>query len=729
VGNTLRRRLRRCAVTTMIAIIPTAIVATMATNLLTPTEKPTASYQIVETASIVNSPTTIGFADSDLVALAGPDYSLDDAEKAQVDATLDAMQALGVNTVRMGIPWAYIEPVPTGTPFSPCPCWGPTDYIIQQANARGMSVLGDITATPLLWGQNPETPGGLPYSAAPDPVAYSAFVSAVAQRYAGQVSAYEIWNEPNSTFGWTPQPDASAYTELLKAAYPAIKAADPNALVVAGVLVAGVFTSPLTVNPVDYVSTMYADGAKGYFDALSIHPYQYQVQFSQGAGVPYSPLTQLIAIRQLMIDNGDAALRIWATEYGLPTAGPNGVSEETQAAFIEDFLKNWAEIGYAGPAFIYTTRDQPGAENTDQGSFGVYTSDWQLKLAATVICQMTGGPACTPSTNPDPIGAALNAILQQLANAVSQVFAAAAQQFVQAAVTAVATALIQAITDALGGLFAGLAVTPAQQESIVEGVNEARMSISSLKVEPDASDATSLADVEGSETLGAKAADEGLEKDGAPVSKDETATEDEETQDATDTESDAVTGDTTDTDKSGDTTDTDKAGDTTDTDKSGDKTDTDKSGDKTDTDKAGDKTDTDKAGDKTDTDKAGDKTDTDKAGDKTDTDKAGDKTDTDKSGDKTGDKTDTDKAGDKTDTDKSGDKTGDKTDDKSPKSDPPVKKTDPPRLGNGNPRADGTDGNSNSATNAEPTSFSSPETKKALGSGSGTVWASAAVAG
>ena len=124
MGNTMRRRLRRYAVTTMIAIIPTAIVATMATNLLAPTEKAPTPYQIIETASIVNSPSTIGFADSDLITLAGPDYTLDDAEKAQVDQTLDAMKALGVNTVRMGIPWGYIEPVPNGTPLQPVPVLG-----------------------------------------------------------------------------------------------------------------------------------------------------------------------------------------------------------------------------------------------------------------------------------------------------------------------------------------------------------------------------------------------------------------------------------------------------------------------------------------------------------------------------------------------------------------------------------------------------------------------------
>ena len=46
-----------------------------------------------------------------------------------------------------------------------------------------MGVLGVLAVTPLLYGQNPATPGGLPYSAAPDVAAYTAFVTEAAQRY------------------------------------------------------------------------------------------------------------------------------------------------------------------------------------------------------------------------------------------------------------------------------------------------------------------------------------------------------------------------------------------------------------------------------------------------------------------------------------------------------------------------------------------------------------------
>ena len=36
-----------------------------------------------------------------------------------------------------------------------------------------------------------------------------------------------------------------------------------------------------TMDPVTFVQTMYANGAKGYFDALSYHPYNYSKTFAE----------------------------------------------------------------------------------------------------------------------------------------------------------------------------------------------------------------------------------------------------------------------------------------------------------------------------------------------------------------------------------------------------------------------------------------------------------------
>src|SRR5437870_3180653 len=98
------------------------------------------------------------------------------------------------------------------------------------------------------------------------------FLTALATRYRGRIHAYEIWNEPNLDREWgDSQPNAKAYTAMLKASYQAIKAADPQALVVS----AGM--SPTTTNnaqakpDLDYLRDMYEEGAKSSFDVMGVH--------------------------------------------------------------------------------------------------------------------------------------------------------------------------------------------------------------------------------------------------------------------------------------------------------------------------------------------------------------------------------------------------------------------------------------------------------------------------
>jgi hypothetical protein len=470
--RTTSRRLRRYAKTIVIAVAPVAIMAAYATNLLVPTEplpKPV-SYEVIPTVAIDNSADTIGIADSDIWGVSDPDGTI---SEEQVDKQLDELQALGVDTIRVLIPWSGIQPIAPGTfppPYDNYFDWSRSDYIINEAAARGMAVLGVLNSTPNWGGEidpNLWGPG-----AAPDPEKFAEFAALAADRYAGKVSAYEVWNEPNYFSSWLPTPDPVAYTELLKAAYTSIKAVDPDALVVGGVLGAVTSFGGLTYNTVDFVEQMYANGAKGYFDALSYHPYQYTTKFSEGVFTPEqpwnydSPLNQLIRMRQLMIDNGDEALRIWATEYGLPTAGANGVTEQQQADFIEDFLDAWDDLDYAGPAFIYTTIDR--MDGTEDGSFGVFYSNWAPKLAAQVIKDAI---AANQSPGPDPG--------PDLGEAIGQALAALYQQWFNALAEAYVNALAQALAD----MFAGPATTtlalPADtRAAVAEGTTAAALSVS-----------------------------------------------------------------------------------------------------------------------------------------------------------------------------------------------------------------------------------------------------------
>ncbi|MGV0874388.1 cellulase family glycosylhydrolase [Mycolicibacterium sp. XJ879] len=471
----VKRRLRRWGLAAVIAAAPIAILCAYVTNLLVPTEptgKPrydAAALHIVPTATIKDESTTIGIADSDMY---DPNLTEDEIIKR-----FDDMQALGVDTLRVLVPWAAIQQAEPGSPLEELfpQDWSRIDFILSQAQERDMAVLGVLNSTPYWGGADGSGCLGCP-GVAPDPAKFAAFASEAVTRfdtlYPGVVSAYEVWNEPNYYRSWFPAVDPIAYTEVLKAAYTAIKAADPDATVVAGVLGAVISAGGFTMDPVTFVQTMYANGAKGYFDALSYHPYSYDRPFGEQNPNFISPLRALLEMRQTMLDNGDDLVKIWATEYGLPTSI---VSDQQQAVFIEDFLNTWADglteeqlaqlpaeflplvadwENWIGPAFIYTLRDRLAAPDTEQGSMGLYyfdeaSGDWKMRPAAEVIKSIIEGRA------PDSLAEALAASLQKLVEQVADSVAAAVQNAVPA-VTATVQQIGAQVADALANALAAL---------------------------------------------------------------------------------------------------------------------------------------------------------------------------------------------------------------------------------------------------------------------------------
>lgn len=315
-------------------------------------------------AAIVESPTTIGVAESTLYNLSAQD----------LDKQLQVLKDAGVTDLRIAVPWVYIQPT-SSTEYD----WSKMDAVINAVSDAGFTVTASITGNPA-W-------DGVPLAGAPNPEAYASFASATAERYAGKISAYEVWNEPNGALFYAPV-NPEGYTEVLKAAYTAIKAADPDALVVGGVLGAVRTVPGVTLDPVVFLDRMYQAGASGYFDAISYHPYHYTMPFSQGLGEADSPLEQALALRALMIANGDEDLKLWATEYGVPTTPFFGLSQAQQAAFMADFISAWQNFDGAGPAFLYSGHDLSTGEWDNEANFGLFTSNWTPKQAVAVLSAM-----------------------------------------------------------------------------------------------------------------------------------------------------------------------------------------------------------------------------------------------------------------------------------------------------------------------------------------------------
>jgi YVTN family beta-propeller protein/VCBS repeat-containing protein len=298
-------------------------------------------------------------------------YSQTDTDKA-----MGLLKNAGINTIRILMPWAGVEGA-EGTYD-----WSAVDRMVNSANANGIQVLAVINSTPD-WAAYPDQAQFAGYPTDLD--AFGDFVTAVATRYQGKVADYEIWNEPNANIFWAPTPDAAQYTALLKVAYTNIKAVDPDAVVVAaGAAAAAETPGGPTINPVTFLTEMYAAGAGGYFDAFSYHPYFYSLPFSQGEGHAGVPITQAEQLYAVMVANGDGEKKIWATEYGEPSSV---ASEAGEAAFIGDFLRTWRTLDFAGPAFIHTLADYPSG-SAIESSFGLFHQDWSPKPALATVEQV-----------------------------------------------------------------------------------------------------------------------------------------------------------------------------------------------------------------------------------------------------------------------------------------------------------------------------------------------------
>jgi hypothetical protein len=229
----------------------------------------------------------------------------------------DDVKSMGFGWVQYGVYWSITEP--TRNNFN----WGDVDNIIRYAQAANVNVLIRVSRTPA-WARDPNC-AGVDTCPPSDPADFGRFTYQLAthvrtSQYRPPRVAYEIWNEPNTDIEWGNLcPDPIRYAGLVQAAYPQIKAGDSSATVVAGaVTTVGEREIPgCHLDDIDFLEQMYDAGAAPFFDVLSDHPYG----FASAPEADPAVGTNLVfrraeRHRQLMVDRGDSAKQIWATEMG-----------------------------------------------------------------------------------------------------------------------------------------------------------------------------------------------------------------------------------------------------------------------------------------------------------------------------------------------------------------------------------------------------------------------------
>ena len=298
------------------------------------------------------------------------------------------VSGLGVGWVRVFAAWNIFEPN-RGHPNEP-----EIDTLEAGIAAlpKGTKVEVDVVNTPQ-WETGSSNPAMPPH----DPADFARFAGALAKRLAGRVAAWEIWNEEDASLWWASGPDPAAYTALLKATYPAIKAADPSATVVLG---------GLTGNDYEFLSQLYADGAKGSFDAVAVHtdticdvdsPYEILRNGRTDQRINRWAFLGYRTVHEVMLANGDNS-PIWMTELGWSTdtqvcnsgawAGqkPAGVTPQQQATFLLQAYHCLAQDSYVQVGIWYGLQDiEPFG--SPRGSYGLLEPNLAPKPAYGALAE------------------------------------------------------------------------------------------------------------------------------------------------------------------------------------------------------------------------------------------------------------------------------------------------------------------------------------------------------
>jgi hypothetical protein len=333
------------------------------------------------------------------------DGSFYDVPPGAGEASVAAARARegGAAVVRVLVRWAYVQPL-SASDWD----WSTVDAYIQALDAAGIRPLLVVTTSPG-WAQDPAdrcTTILCPPAASRLP-AFATFVEQLARRYAGADPAgIEIWNEPNLTVDWKTAtgPDPKRYTALLKAGASASRKVDSKLPVILGGLASGL-DGFYKYSSTTFLNVVYANGGKGSFDAIGLHPYPQPDERN-----PFPSTWQLdFALYQARYArdvNNDRGRAIWITETGFSTGMPargdwpavsGTATEGTQGQGILAWYDRAAQFSDVKAFLVWRLRDD--AASPYETGWGVLHGDWSPKPAFCELHErfapaVTGG-ACS----------------------------------------------------------------------------------------------------------------------------------------------------------------------------------------------------------------------------------------------------------------------------------------------------------------------------------------------
>jgi len=305
------------------------------------------------------------------------------------NALMQEVKDIGATVVRIGISWASLEEE-KGTY-----AWEKSDPLVDMLAENNISVLACFCTTPL-WASDLTPPEkaifeerkwenlmGVVAPKKEHVEEFRKYAEECARRYRGKIDLYEFWNEEegmgmpipfekeDGTWDIKLGGDPELYTYWLKEAYTSIKKGNPDARVAIGGM------ERFKENR--FLRGLLDAGAKGYFDAVCIHPYgrpdtDYHLDWD------WVEDTQ-----KLLDENGLPDAPIWITEYGwLVQYKQGGINEARQAELLAKTFERVKQYPRVEMMTLHTLNDWGGSAKS-ACTMGIVSYDGERRLAWDVF--------------------------------------------------------------------------------------------------------------------------------------------------------------------------------------------------------------------------------------------------------------------------------------------------------------------------------------------------------
>jgi hypothetical protein len=334
-------------------------------------------------------------------------------DAADRERQLDLVKAAGAGMARVDVGWASLEQDGKGR-------WNrwyvdKLDHVVRESEKRGIKLLLTFWETPC-WASS--APASLKQGCSGSwwdrdvqrypPLSASDYADALAwvvRRYGDRVAAWEIWNEPNHVDYFKAADRVGRYAALVKAAYPAAKAAHAGSTVLAGSLADADY---------EFTDALMSRGVAGHFDAWSVHPYG-EDRSPLHPGIAgwreKSPISGVPRVREVMLRHGQNK-PLWLTELGWSTcsirnlaAYENCIDRSAQARYLRRAYALMQEWAYVPVGVWFNLQDTSSDPGDRVHNYGLLTEAGEAKPAFSAF-RMAAEALRTSSsasgTAPDP---------------------------------------------------------------------------------------------------------------------------------------------------------------------------------------------------------------------------------------------------------------------------------------------------------------------------------------